>query len=75
MDLYPETLLPYTSTAAKEPPLTLDKYLDVLDKQNYLTKVKLPNMSANDGPAVEWQWGGRELEFSEEMAAKFIEDV
>lgn len=55
--------------------MTLDKYLDLLDRQNYLTRVKLPHLGGTEGPPIEWRWGGRELEFSEEQAAKFIEDV
>ena len=32
--------MPYTSSDSKEPPMTLDKYLELLDRQHYLQKVR-----------------------------------
>ncbi|WWD06919.1 hypothetical protein V865_005016 [Kwoniella europaea PYCC6329] len=77
LNLRRETILPYSSTDSKEPPLTLDKYLDLLAKQNYLEKVKIPG-HGHGGERVEqfeWRWGQREVEFSEKDAAKFIEQI
>ncbi|OCF79047.1 hypothetical protein I204_00991 [Kwoniella mangroviensis CBS 8886] len=74
-----ETILPYSSSDSKEPPLTLDKYLDLLAKQNYLEKVKIPGHGrghgGEGGEQFEWRWGQREVEFSEKDAAKFIEHI
>ena len=39
LNLERETILPYTSPDSKEQPMTLDKYLDLLDRQLYLEKV------------------------------------
>lgn len=58
--------------------MTLDKYLDLLTKQNYLEKVKITNhggAGGEDGTTIEWRWGNREVEFSEKAAASFIEKV
>jgi hypothetical protein len=56
--------------------ITLDKYLDVLAKQNYLEKIRT---AAPDGveenATIEWKWGPREAEFSEKAAAQFIVNV
>lgn len=64
--------------------MTLEKYIDVLAKQNYLEKVgfrktlltrqmKRSNPSAPEGFSYELRWGSREAEFSEEAALAFIE--
>ncbi|WVW79536.1 hypothetical protein I302_101505 [Kwoniella bestiolae CBS 10118] len=73
LNLRRETILPYSSTDSKEPRLTLDKYLDLLARQNYLEKVKIPGHGAEGGESYEWRWGQREVEFSEKDAARFIE--
>ena len=39
LNLQRETILPYTSPDSKEQPMTLDRYLDLLDRQHYLEKV------------------------------------
>jgi hypothetical protein len=39
LNLHRDTVLPYTSTDSKEPPMTLDKYLELLDRHHYLEKV------------------------------------
>ncbi|WVQ63737.1 uncharacterized protein L199_001890 [Kwoniella botswanensis] len=77
LNLRRETILPYSSTDSKEPPLTLDKYLDLLAKQNYLEKVKIPGHGhgGEGGEQYEWRWGQREVEFSEKDAARFIEQL
>ncbi|WWC98140.1 hypothetical protein V866_005031 [Kwoniella sp. B9012] len=77
LNLRRETILPYSSTDSKEPPLTLDKYLDLLAKQNYLEKAKIPGHGhgGEGGEQYEWRWGQREVEFSEKDAAKFIEQI
>jgi hypothetical protein len=41
LGLFSDTVLPYTSADNKDLPLTLDKYLDLLAKQNYLEKVSV----------------------------------
>jgi len=56
--------------------LTLDKYLDLLAKQNYLEKTRIPAPDgAEENATIEWRWGAREAEFSEVAAAQFIVDV
>ncbi|WRT69237.1 uncharacterized protein IL334_006221 [Kwoniella shivajii] len=76
LNLKRETILPYTSSDSKEPPLTLDRYLDLLARQNYLEKIKLPgHASTEGGETYDWKWGQREVEFSEKDAVHFIEQV
>ncbi|WVQ81365.1 hypothetical protein IAT38_003488 [Cryptococcus sp. DSM 104549] len=76
LGLYRETVLPYVSSDQHEMPLTLDRYLELLARQSYLEKVKIPGPAANpEAGSIEWRWGNREAEFSEKAAAKFIEDV
>jgi hypothetical protein len=76
VNLEADTVLPYiTPTATKSVPLTLDRYLDVLDSQHYLQKVKIANPAAAEGHTIDWRWGQRQVEFSEKAAAKFIEEV
>lgn len=76
LNLYRETVLPYTSSDSKEPPLTLDKYLSELEKAKYLEKRTTPGVNgAEDKATIEWRIGSREIEFSESAAAQFIEDV
>ncbi|WOO78544.1 uncharacterized protein LOC62_02G002091 [Vanrija pseudolonga] len=87
LNLTRDTVLPYHSEDSKEPPLTLDKYLELLTKLNYLEKVGLQMFNrtrshtqvvtrSTAGPAepskIEWRWGSREAEFSEKAAAEFI---
>lgn len=74
LNLERDTILPYNSTDNKEPTMTLDKYLELLAKQLYLEKAKImgPN-GQEEGSVIEWRWGSREAEFSEEAAAAFIE--
>lgn len=56
--------------------MTLDKYLDLLAKQNYLEKTKIMGPGGNEeGATIEWRWGSREAEFSEQAASLFIENV
>ncbi|KAL7421060.1 hypothetical protein Q5752_003944 [Cryptotrichosporon argae] len=73
-NLEADTVLPYTSSDSHEPPLTLDKYLDALARQNYLEKIKIPG-AHGESASVEWRWGSREAEFSEKAAAAFIEQL
>ena len=74
LGLQRDTSLPFASPDSKDPALTLDRYLDLLAKQNYLEKVKTPGASGHSESAnIEWRWGYREAEFSEKAAAKFIE--
>ncbi|OCF35722.1 hypothetical protein I316_02777 [Kwoniella heveanensis BCC8398] len=74
LNLDRDTILPYASADSKEPRLTLDKYLDLLAKQSYLEKVKLPAPGHNpEAESCEWRWGQRDAEFSEKDAATFIE--
>ncbi|RSH95070.1 hypothetical protein EHS25_000156 [Saitozyma podzolica] len=75
LNLHRETILPFASPDHKEPYITLDKFLDLLDKQNYLEKVKVPSAHAAEGWGVEWRWGNREAEFSEKDAARWIQKV
>ncbi|WVR08920.1 hypothetical protein IAU60_005979 [Kwoniella sp. DSM 27419] len=76
LNLHRDTILPYVSADSRDPPLTLDKYMDLLAKQAYLDKVKLPAPAGNpEGQTYEWRWGQREAEFSESDAAMFIEQI
>ncbi|KAI9636924.1 MAGE family-domain-containing protein [Dioszegia hungarica] len=76
LSLEEDTVLPYHSrTSPNTTPLTLQKYLDLLDRQHYLQKVRIPNPAALDSPSIEWRWGQRQVEFSEQAAATFIENV
>jgi hypothetical protein len=79
LDLHNDTVLPFTAPDAytkQSPPLTLDGFLDLLTKQGYLVKTKLPNPGGVDQlPSYDWQWGYREAEFSEQAAFKFIQHV
>jgi hypothetical protein len=66
-------MLPYTSPDSKEPPMTLDKYLDLLARQQYLEKVKITGqLHTEEVAAFEWRWGNREAEFSEQAASDWI---
>ncbi|KAK8844165.1 hypothetical protein IAR55_006959 [Kwoniella newhampshirensis] len=76
LNLQRETIIPYVTTDSNEPRLTLDKYLEVLAKQSYLEKIKLPGPVGNaDAGVIEWRWGNREAEFPEKAAAEFIEEI
>lgn len=76
LNLYRDTILPYTSPDAKEPPMTLDKYLDLLARQQYLEKVKIAGqIHGDESAAYEWRWGNREAEFSEQAASDWIIEV
>ena len=76
LNLERNTLLPYNTPDTKEPLITLDKYLDVLAKQNYLEKIRIPAPDGvEENAMIEWKWGSREAEFSEKAAAQFIVDV
>ncbi|ORX39287.1 MAGE family-domain-containing protein [Kockovaella imperatae] len=78
LNLYRETILPYRSSDHREPPMTLDKYLDLMSRQGYLEKTKIPspNGQPGEGESAEWRWGSRaDLEFSEVAAADFIQRV
>lgn len=56
--------------------MTLDKYLDLLARQQYLEKVKIPGqLGAGEAPVFEWRWGNREAEFSEKAASEWIIQV
>jgi hypothetical protein len=56
--------------------MTLEKYLELLVKQNYLERNKIMGPGGGEeGSTVEWRWGNREAEFSEQSAASFIEAV
>ena len=74
-------MLTYRSSDNKElrdQNMTLDKYLDLLVRQNYLekTKIIIPGGQHGDSETAEWRWGSRaELEFSEVAAAEFIQRV
>lgn len=74
LNLSGETVLPYNSLESAAPPLTLDKYLDLLVKQGYLEKSRIASTvgRGEDTTAYEWRWGGREAEFSEKSAAQFL---
>ena len=74
LNLLRETILSYASPDSKEPHLTLDRYLDVLARQQYLEKVKVPGAPGFEA-TTEWRWGNREAEFSETAAATFIEKM
>ncbi len=39
LNLRRDTILPYSSTDSRAEPMTLDKYLELLEKQHYLEKV------------------------------------
>jgi len=75
LNLHRDTVLPYSSLDAIEGGLTLDRYLELLNKQNYLEKTKIVGHNGPDGEgsSIEWRWGSREIEFSEKAAAAFIE--
>ena len=76
LNLQRDTHLPFTSTDSHEAGLTLDKYLDLLAKQNYLEKVKLPPDNAHPEGDTEWKWGSRaDAEVSEKSAARFVEQM
>lgn len=76
LSLERDTPLPYvSSTSPNRIPLTLDKYLDLLDRQLYLQKVRVAKQGTADGFTIEWRWGQREVEFSEKAAARFIEEL
>lgn len=76
LNLYRDTVLPFTSSDSKDPPMTLDKYLNELDKLKYLEKRTIPGPNGSEGGAtIEWRWGSREVEFTEAAAAQFIEDM
>ncbi|ORY24201.1 MAGE family-domain-containing protein [Naematelia encephala] len=75
LDLDRNTLLPYTSPDSKDPPMDLDKYLDLLAKQNYLEKVKSAIPGNRDAEKISWKWGNRDAEFSEKAAAEFIAKI
>ncbi|KGB75826.2 hypothetical protein CNBG_1664 [Cryptococcus deuterogattii R265] len=76
VNLYRETVLPYASKDTSDPFLTLDKYLDLLAKYQYLEKIKNPGpMGQPEGGTIEWRWGSREAEFSSIAAAKFMEEI
>lgn len=76
LNLYRETVLPYASKDTTDPHLTLDKYLELLAKYQYLEKIKnLGPMGQPEGGTIEWKWGSREAEFSSKAAAKFMEEM
>lgn len=76
LNLHRETVLPYASKDTTDPHLTLDKYLELLAKYQYLEKIKNPGpMGQAEGGTVEWKWGSREAEFSSKAAAKFMEEM
>ncbi|OXC60434.1 hypothetical protein C358_04148 [Cryptococcus neoformans MW-RSA852] len=76
LNLYRETVLPYASKDTTDPHLTLDKYLELLAKYQYLEKIKnLGPMGQPEGGTIEWKWGSREAEFSSKAAAKFMEEI
>lgn len=76
LNLERNTVLPYATPDTKEDLLTLDKYLDLLAKQNYLEKTRIPAPDgAEENATIEWRWGAREAEFSQVAAAQFIVDV
>ncbi|TXT09121.1 hypothetical protein VHUM_02595 [Vanrija humicola] len=76
LNLTRDTVLPWASEDSKEPPVTLDKYLDLLAKLNYLEKVVTPSASGpGEPPTITWRWGSREAEFSEAAAAEFIASI
>jgi len=53
--------------------MTLDKYLDLLDKQQYLEKVKIVSQVGNaDAAQFEWRWGNREAELSEKAVQEWV---
>lgn len=74
LNLLRETILPFASPDSKDPHLTLDKYLDLLAKQQYLEKVKVPGPPGTEA-TIEWRWGNREAEFTEAAGGAFIEKV
>ena len=57
--------------------MTFDKYLDLLQRQNYLEKTEIRGVGNNaDDVNIEWRWGSRaDVEFSEKAAAAFIGKV
>lgn len=76
LNLKRDTILPYSSPDAKEPHMTLDKYLDLLARQQYLEKVKIPGPTHGEEAATyEWRWGNREAEFSEQAASDWIVEM
>lgn len=53
--------------------MTLDKYLDLLDKQQYLEKVKIVSqVGIADAAQFEWRWGNREAELSETAVQEWM---
>jgi hypothetical protein len=53
--------------------MTLDKYIDLLARQQYLEKVKIPGqMGVGDTTMYEWRWGNREAEFSEKAVQEWM---
>lgn len=53
--------------------MTLDKYLDLLDRQQYLEKVKVVSQIGNaDAAQFEWRWGNREAEYSEKAVQEWM---
>ncbi|WVQ74445.1 hypothetical protein IAR50_004046 [Cryptococcus sp. DSM 104548] len=77
LNLHRETVLPYSSKDSTGDLLTLDKYLDQLNRTRYLEKIDIPGTGGGrEGASCEWKWGARaEVEFSTKAAAKFIEEV
>ncbi|BEI85820.1 hypothetical protein CcaverHIS002_0601070 [Cutaneotrichosporon cavernicola] len=76
LNLERHTVLPWKSPNSHSATITLEQFMDVLAKQNYLEKTKHKH-AGGDGPAeeIEWRWGSREAEFSEKAAAAFIEKL
>lgn len=73
LNLYRDTVLPYTSPDGKDVSITLDKYLDLLHRQQYLEKVKIVSqVGPGDAAAFEWRWGSREAEFSEKAVQEWM---
>ncbi|KAK4689364.1 hypothetical protein P7C73_g732, partial [Tremellales sp. Uapishka_1] len=71
VNLQRDTILPFKAPESHQSVLTLDRYLELLERQNYLEKHK-SNTNADGKQEIEWRWGSRELEFSEKAAAEFI---
>jgi hypothetical protein len=53
--------------------MTLDKYLDLLHRQQYLEKKTVASQVGNgDAAQFEWRWGNREAEFSEKAVQEWM---
>lgn len=78
MGITKETVLPFLLSDNKDGKAqapTLSRYLDILQRQNYLEKEKIPGARPGE-EIIEWRWGARaDTEFSEKAAGQFMEEM